>query len=717
MRKFKITFITFLIGVLLPVYVFAASMVYYPDPAVADQGATASSRSIASILAAIGTTNLAVIELSDTKTAGTVYTIGQSVNWSAYINNVTLRVMPGAYFSHGAYTMSMMKIDAGFHQIFSGTGAVTYPGKKYPEWFGAKDDSGTTDNLNPINYALRGGGAVELVAPTGGYYKITDVLTMGVAGTRLFSNSNAEIRQATSNKGGINITASNCSVKGVKLQGPQHATVQTSEKAIYVYGADSSAYISNIEISENIITNWGYAGIWSQFVSDFNYEDNDISSIHYTGISTLSSEDGTININRVNDMPGSAATSWNAYGIALTRGNHYSLAADGTGLPRSKRIVVSNNVIWDIPTWECTDTHGAEGIAYINNSLYACDRGIMIGTSSNGTTDVFPSLNISVNGNVIDSGQTNGSANYGIVFSGLASATLTGTADPTASTALVGSGTTFTTELGEENVITINGETRTVVTITDNTHLTVDLAFTDTAAASITRETAASTGSVAGNSIINYGDEDSATGNAVFLFATEGLSLSGNNIINPGTIGIFITGENRGLSISGGSIIDPWTSRAATGEAVGIKVASTNNEVVISGVNFGRGIKSTVRGDSTATYLRSSGIRVNGDSTNKVKLSSNLFLGYTNNIVESGTGSVSQGTFTLGAAATTVVTNYNVGIASKIHLTPTNAAAATLMGSAKSLYISARTAETSFTVATADAGNAGGTETFYYTIE
>jgi parallel beta-helix repeat protein len=74
------------------------------------------------------------------------------------------------------------------------------------------------------------------------------------------------------------------------------------------------------------------------------------------------------------------------------------------------------------------------------------------------------------------------------------------------------------------------------------------------------------------------------------------------------------------------------------------------------------------------------------------------------------------GTFTLGAAATLVVSNANVVSTSKIALTPTNASAATLQGSAKCLYVSSISAGVSFTVATASAAAAAGTETFLYTV-
>lgn len=58
---------------------------------------------------------------------------------------------------------------------------------------------------------------------------------------------------------------------------------------------------------------------------------------------------------------------------------------------------------------------------------------------------------------------------------------LTGSIDPTASTAVVGVGTLFTTELSVGDRIIVSGETRTVTVITDDTHLTVDSAFSDNA--------------------------------------------------------------------------------------------------------------------------------------------------------------------------------------------------------------------------------------------
>lgn len=75
------------------------------------------------------------------------------------------------------------------------------------------------------------------------------------------------------------------------------------------------------------------------------------------------------------------------------------------------------------------------------------------------------------------------------------------------------------------------------------------------------------------------------------------------------------------------------------------------------------------------------------------------------------------GTFTWnGAAATTVVTNAGVQATTQVLLIPTNAAAATLVGSNESPYVSARSVGVSFTLSTAAGTAAAGTETFFYIL-
>lgn len=77
-----------------------------------------------------------------------------------------------------------------------------------------------------------------------------------------------------------------------------------------------------------------------------------------------------------------------------------------------------------------------------------------------------------------------------------------------------------------------------------------------------------------------------------------------------------------------------------------------------------------------------------------------------------------QGSFTMTATSFLLIANTNVKTTSKIFLSPTNSAAATLTNGASSLFAGSGSLVdgVSFTVSTANAGNAVGTENFNYVI-
>lgn len=85
-------------------------------------------------------------------------------------------------------------------------------------------------------------------------------------------------------------------------------------------------------------------------------------------------------------------------------------------------------------------------------------------------------------------------------------------------------------------------------------------------------------------------------------------------------------------------------------------------------------------------------------------------------LVQAIKGRVTSGTFTMTATATLVVPEPAVRSNSDIQISATNASAGALMGSNKSLYISAKTAGVSFTVTTASGVAAAGGETFSYLV-
>lgn len=118
-------------------------------------------------------------------------------------------------------------------------------------------------------------------------------------------------------------------------------------------------------------------------------------------------------------------------------------------------------------------------------------------------------------------------------------------------------------------------------------------------------------------------------------------------------------------------------------------------------------------GTTGGVFLNSQGTSSSGDVVTALAGIQRLL----SSLVKVFQGSYVTGTFTLAGAATTTVTQPGVKSSASISLTPTNAAAATLMGSVKALYVSAITPGASFTVATANAVASAGTETFSYLIK
>ena len=206
-------------------------------------------------------------------------------------------------------------------------------------------------------------------------------------------------------------------------------------------------------------------------------------------------------------------------------------------------------------------------------------------------------------------------------------------------------------------------------------------------------------GSKSGISIVSAFPTSTITNNivkgvtnvGVSVQATSNFTISGNTVSEfGGSYGVYIATKNS-IGVGPGQVFGNIISHSSPTGKTGIRVENeaTNNRVTIFG-NDVSAVQLPINIGALATNCSSWG-NVTGNAS----------------VV---------GSFTLSAAATTVVTNANVTSTSKIILVPTNAAAATLMGSAKALYISARTAGTSFTVATANAVAAAGTETFDYWI-
>ncbi len=137
-------------------------------------GATYDSTTINAALTALGTTDKKTLLIRPGS-----WVMNASVTVPA---NVTLKVVPGATITTTGYTLTVSngKIQAGEYSFLAGTGTIA--GLKYVNvvWVGALADSGTTDNgpiIQKAFNAIVAGATVEIPSGGSGYYKVTATQT------------------------------------------------------------------------------------------------------------------------------------------------------------------------------------------------------------------------------------------------------------------------------------------------------------------------------------------------------------------------------------------------------------------------------------------------------------------------------------------------------------------------------------------------------------
>jgi hypothetical protein len=91
------------------------------------------------------------------------------------------------------------------------------------------------------------------------------------------------------------------------------------------------------------------------------------------------------------------------------------------------------------------------------------------------------------------------------------------------------------------------------------------------------------TGIIADNIVQDYGDEDVATGCAVYCHTTKGLKIHGNKIIRAGKSGMLLSFENVEISVSDNTVLDPWSE---TNAVACIYFNDINNTGFIGGNTF-----------------------------------------------------------------------------------------------------------------------------------
>ena len=435
-------------------------------------------------------------------------------------------------------------LDAGLYQIFDvdanssvafGTGSAR---EYHLDWFG----TGTTALSHLIS-----------ACPIGGIMKLTPGTTYTGAGQYTIDKActidgqNAEISWAsdTTASRGFLVTASNVNIYNLELDGPQDATQVSTQKGIYAYGADKDNYITDIVIKDCIIHDWGMYGVQLSFVDNFEVASNNMYDLQSGGIMCFSATDGDIHNNRVDNI----SNNGDAYGIEMTRTEHDSL----TTHPECANINIHHNKVSNVTYWKGLGAHAGQRLTFNNNIVKNCLHGIGVGSCDDGQNDAtFAPEDIIISNNIIDSGSTTGTAEYGIYLSGA---------------------------YDDSNTVTIEE----------------------------------ATGIIANNEVIGYGDANAATGCAVLLYSTNGVSCSNNIIRDAGKMAYYLSLDCKNFSILGGQIIDVWSD---TGATYGINTAGENNTGLIDGVSF-------LSDDKSATYTNDYAINIADETGTYVTIGQN----------------------------------------------------------------------------------------------
>ena len=259
---------------------------------------------------------------------------------------------------------------------------------------------------------------------------------------------------------------------------------------------------------------------------------------------------------------------------------------------------------------------------------------------------------------------------------------LTGSIDPTASTAVVGVGTAFTTELVVGDAILVNGEVRTVVAIADNTNLTVQVAFTNTANDTSPEKIPAQLIARDSSNVTRFAVNERGTLTNLVSTSTTGTEETGA-VIRVADTGVVTTGIDTTIGqrinvartgATGGTINTYGQYVVASGDVAGAGTSTTtggyfqaiNGDIII-------GLQGVATSIDTNNVTRLDGVRGSAGgylSTNDVT-EINALVGAISNGAASGTVTDAAGLRVESAINTSTITN-NFGVIIEAQTAGTN---------------------------------------------
>ena len=256
-----------------------------------------------------------------------------------------------------------------------------------PREFGVVGN-GTTDDTAAWNDALDTVPAgATFTCPEGDRYKLTGPVNLKKAVTI----EGGEFLPHNTGRG-LNITASDVTIRGSKFTSSSAANPDASHQIIAAVGT-SSAPLRRVTVDKVIIDKSRHQGVRLEWCEDVKVTGCTITDFQYGAVMLISVTRGEVSgcIIRNGLQEG---TLVNAYGIAAT-----DLVNTVAG--RSKDILITRNVVDNIPRWEGIDTHGGERITITDNIITRCRDGIaaVAGNSSRATAP----KDLVISGNTIDS--------------------------------------------------------------------------------------------------------------------------------------------------------------------------------------------------------------------------------------------------------------------------------------------------------------------------
>src|SRR5690606_2129146 len=244
--------------------------------------------------------------------------------------------------------------------------------------YGAVGD-GITNSTSAIQSAINNAPAGGTVLIPAGLYVVGGTVTVNKPLTILGYGATL-----STSVGGITIlriTSGDVNVLGLTVAGPGGSYIANSI-GIAILGSSAAVPIRNVTLRDVGVRDVPFRGIYAEHVRGIVIDNAYVRSIVYSGIGVWSVAEGSITNCRIQSITNTGYPNNNAYGIELSRRETSNLSTE----PRTSDILVSGNLVTDVPTWEGIDTHAGPRIRIVGNTVLHSLYGVPVVSGPNSNT-------------------------------------------------------------------------------------------------------------------------------------------------------------------------------------------------------------------------------------------------------------------------------------------------------------------------------------------